>query len=141
MTVRIQPGTPGCEDSRIHPSGCRRSVLPAKGGSSAKGRTAQAATPVGIPQESIDTRHVLLFFGALEWIFGSGTHGHSFLSFGNSRGRFAQTCMSHTQISMQVRLLKSTWRDLLKLAPKVLRRALVGRARGGDIAGALLTQP
>ena len=32
--------------------------------------------------------------GALYWIFGSGKQGHSFLSFRNSRGRFAQTCIS-----------------------------------------------
>jgi len=49
-------------------------------------------------------------------------HGHSFLSFGDSRGRFAQTCISLTQKGMQVPLLKSTWRDLLELAPKILRR-------------------
>src|SRR5207248_11467058 len=95
---------------------------------------------VGIPHYGVDARHAILFAGALQWVFGSGTHGHSFLSFGDSRGRFAQTCISLTQKGMKVRLLKSTWRDLLELAPKLLRRALVSRARRGDIAGPLLTQ-
>src|SRR5439155_20500379 len=77
---------------------------------------------------------------ALEWIFESGLHGHSFLSFGDSRGRFAQTCIGQTQNGMQLRLTSRIQRDLLELAPKILRRFFVSRARRGDITRALLTQ-
>src|SRR6266550_8121313 len=89
---------------------------------------------VGIPQLSVDARHVLLFPGALPWVFGSGIHGHSFLSFGDGRGRFAQTCMGQTQSGMQSRLGRRTRRGLLELALKILRRFFVSRARRGDIA-------
>src|SRR5439155_3759473 len=95
---------------------------------------------IGIPQQGVDARHSVLFFRAPEWIFGSGMYGHSFLSFGDSRGRFAQTCISLTQKAMQISFDKRTRRDLLELAPNILRRFFVSRARRGDIAGALLTQ-
>ena len=78
--------------------------------------------------------------GALEWVFGSGMHGHGFLSFGDSRGRFAQTCISPTQNGMRCRLGMRIRRDLLELALNILHRVLVSSARRGDIAGALLTQ-
>src|SRR5207253_2946459 len=42
---------------------------------------------IGIPQQSVDLRHALLFGGALEWIFGSGMHGHSVLAVGGPRIR------------------------------------------------------
>src|SRR5436190_21512243 len=71
---------------------------------------------IGIPQESVDSRHVLLLAGAFEWISGSGIHGQGFLSFGNSSGRFAQTCMGLTQSAMQLRLGKRTRHDLLEFA-------------------------
>src|SRR5260370_37462129 len=83
---------------------------------------------------------VLLYAGALQWVFGSGTAGHSLLSFGDSRGRFAQTCIGQTQAAMQLRLGKRTRRDLLELALNILRRFLVSRACRGDIAGPLLSQ-
>src|SRR6266576_102558 len=73
---------------------------------------------IGIPQESVDIRHVLLFDGALCCIFGSGIHGDSFLSFGDSRGRFAQTCIGPTQTAMQRRLLQRTRHYLPELALK-----------------------
>src|SRR6266446_10033794 len=95
---------------------------------------------IGIPQLSVDLRHVLLSYGTLYWIFGSGIHGHSFLSFGDSRGRFAQTCIGETQNGMQLRLFKRIPRYFIELALKILRRFLVRGARRGDIAGALLTQ-
>ena len=95
---------------------------------------------IGIPQESVDGRHVLLFPGALEWIFGSRIHGHSFLSFGDSGGGFAQTCIGPTQNGMQLRLFKRIPRYFIELALKILRRLLVRGARRGDIAAALLTQ-
>src|SRR5437016_13730174 len=95
---------------------------------------------IGIPQPSVDIRHALLFDGALEWIFGTGLHGHSFLSFGDSGGRFAQTCIGPTQNGMQLRLFKRISRYFIELALKILRGFLVGGARRGDIASALLTQ-
>src|SRR5438132_14365352 len=67
-------------------------------------------------------------------------HGHSFLSFGDSGGRFAQTCIGPTQSGMQLRLFKRIPRYFLELALKILRRFLVGGARRGDIARALLSQ-
>src|SRR6266496_451794 len=95
---------------------------------------------VGIPQQSVDLCRALLFDGALEWILGSGMHGHSFLSFGDSGGRFAQTSIGPTQNGMQLRLFKRIPRYFVELALKILRRFLVRGARRGDIAGALLTQ-
>src|SRR6059058_3650123 len=58
---------------------------------------------IGIPQQRVAARHVFLYLGTLEWVFGSGTHGHSFLFFGDSGGCFAQTCISLTQKGMRRR--------------------------------------
>src|SRR6266704_5692766 len=85
-------------------------------------------------------RHRLLYERTLYWIFGSGLYGHSFLSFSDSRGRFAQTCISLTQKGMRYTRSKRIRRRFLELALEILRRILVSGARGGDIAGPLLTQ-
>src|SRR5206468_9047750 len=79
--------------------------------------------------------------GPLQWIFGSGIRGHGFLSFGDSRRRFAQTCIGQTQILMQLGLsIRMPRRYFLEFGTDILHRLLVSCARSGDVAGALLTQ-
>ena len=95
---------------------------------------------IGIPQESVNIRHCILFVGALDWIFGSGMQGHSFLSFRNGRGRFAQTCISAAQKGMRFARGKRIRRRFLELTLEILCRVLISSARRGDIAGPLLTQ-
>ena len=47
--------------------------------------------------------------------------GHTFLSFRNGRGRFAQTCISLTQKGMRFARGKRIRRRFLELTPKILR--------------------
>ena len=95
---------------------------------------------IGIPQSSVDIRHRLLSYRAIYWIFGSGLYSHGFLSFGDSRGCVAQSCISLAQKGMRLARDKRIRRHLVELAPKILRRVLVSGACRGDITGPLLTQ-